>query len=206
MAIEDHPVAGVGGIKRIAWHAETAVTESRSIFSLVEQVFDFGGKRRSAEVFLSNMDVATAKQWRGFFLSMNGMVGKFYLQDTKDFRYPVGAATGVPVVDSGNAALSGSLLTTGWTINVAGIVLRGDEFSIDDRIYTVTADVDSDASGDATIPIWPTLPGVVPADSTSLDFGDDCRGVFSLEQIPGWANELGDFQSELSFNVTEALR
>jgi hypothetical protein len=205
MSIQTHPVSRNGGIKEIGWHPETAVADTRSIFSLVEMIYDFGGKCRCAEVFLSNMSVKQAKQWQGFFLGLNGQAGLFYLQNVKGFRNPDGVATGLPVVATGNSPLASNLLTEGWTTDVEGIMLRGDEFSIDDRIYTVTADVDSDSSGDATISIWPNLPGTVPADSTSLDIGDDCRGVFRLEELPGWVNRLGDYQDGLSFNVREAL-
>ena len=202
---DTHPETQVGGIERIVWHPENTVVSTSSIFSLVEQVTDFGGARRAAEIYLANMDLATAKQWRGFFLGLNGMAGTFYLSDTKPSRYPIGTASGVPVVATGNTALSYTLLSEGWTTSVPNILRRGDEFSISDRIYTVTADADSDSSGDCSLSVWPRLPATLPADGTALDLGDDCRGIFRLEEIPGWASELGEYQGKLSFNVIEAL-
>jgi len=202
MATEDHPSPG---IKEIAWIHQGSTAISRSIFSYVEQVYDFGGRMRSVEITLAAMGVEKAKEWRAFFLRMNGPIGTFYLSDSPAFRFPQGVATGSPVVDSGNTALSSTLLTTGWDIDIPFLVKAGDEFSIDDRLYTVLADTSSDGSGDATLTIWPPLPATLPADSTSLDFRDDARGIFRMEEIPAWVNNLGAYQEELTFIAHEAL-
>jgi hypothetical protein len=202
MATKTHPTSG---IKEMRWIASSNAASMRSPFSSVEQVYDFGGQMRSVEITLAAMSMTLAKEWRGFFLSLNGPVGTFYLSDTPGIRDAVGTATGTPVVAAGNSALSESLLTSGWTNSITGILKAGDEFSIDDRLYTATADADSDGSGLSTISIWPRLGAIVPTTSTTLDFGSSARGIFRLDELPSWPNRLGNYQSEITFTAREAL-
>lgn len=83
-----------------------------------------------------------------------------------------GSDLGTPLVDG--ASQTGSSITTdGWTVSETGVLLKGDVitlagvnsvnpvFPFDDTgdlmQFVVTADVNSDGSGDATIPIYPPI-------------------------------------------------
>ena len=85
--------------------------------------------------------------------------------------HTVGALGGTPVV-KGASQTGATLLVDGWTASVAKCLLEGDIITAADvnavnpltgqdtgelRQFTVTADQDSDASGEITIPIWPSI-------------------------------------------------
>ena len=97
-----------------------------------------------------------AADWEGFLAALRGKLNVFQIGDPRR-AHPRGQARGVPVTASGNTALSHTLLTTGWTANIARLLLRGDMLQLGYHLYRVTDTVSSDGSGNATIPVWPCL-------------------------------------------------
>lgn len=96
-------------------------------------------------------------------------------QNTRVHTY--GPLGGAPIV-SGAGQTGSSLLTSGWTAAAALRLRKGDMFTLPTvnainfqnhqdlgylRTFVVTADVSSDASGNATIPIYPPI---VPSGAT----------------------------------------
>lgn len=88
------------------------------------------------------------------------------------FDHTVGAHGGTPLIKGADQTGS-SLLTDGWDTSVTGLLKEGDVIYIDAMLeinpqsyipngsrkmaFVVTADVDSDGSGNATIPISPSI-------------------------------------------------
>lgn len=85
-----------------------------------------------------------------------------------DKNTPRGVATGTPLVN-GASQTGSSLITDGWTVSVTGIMKRGDILKLNghSKVYMVTDDANSNASGQATINISPALI-VSPADNESV--------------------------------------
>lgn len=106
--------------------------------------------------------------------------------------HTVGPLGGTPLVN-GAAQSGSSLVTDGWTASANLRLNKGDLFTIAGvyavnphtrkstgqlRIFTVTANVSSDASGNATLPIYPAIDGsntsawqnvtAVPADNAAI--------------------------------------
>jgi hypothetical protein len=81
-----------------------------------------------------------------------------------------GAGGGSPLVKG--ASQSGtSLITDGWTASRTGVMKAGDCFTIAgvDVLFRVTADANSDGSGDSTLSILPPIvAGSSPADNAAL--------------------------------------
>ena len=94
-------------------------------------------------------------------------------------RHTVGALGGTPLV-KGASQTGSSLLTDGWSASITGVLKQGDSIRLlgvaaavagtvygvnritkenlpDQQDFVVTADVNSDASGNATIPISPSI-------------------------------------------------
>lgn len=86
--------------------------------------------------------------------------------------HTVGPLGGTPLMNGATASGATSLVTDGWTASAALRLKKGDVFTVagvyavnpQSRLTTgelqqfvVTADVSSDASGNATIPVWPAL-------------------------------------------------
>jgi hypothetical protein len=59
------------------------------------------------------------------------------------------------------------ITTTGWKANNFRVLLRGDLFQVGYHLYRACEQVNADASGHATITIWPSL-REAPAAGTSL--------------------------------------
>jgi hypothetical protein len=79
-----------------------------------------------------------------------------------------GVATGTPLV-KGASQTGRSVLTDGWTATQTNIVRAGDfiKFAGHNKVYMITADTNSNGSGEATITIEPALV-VSPADNAAV--------------------------------------
>lgn len=77
-----------------------------------------------------------------------------------------GSLSGAPLVNGADQT-GRSLLTDGWTPDAAGVLKAGDFIRIGDdyKTYMVTADVDADSSGEATIPLNTPLHAVPSNDA-----------------------------------------
>jgi hypothetical protein len=93
----------------------------------------------------------------GFVMAQGGRFSTFRVVPP-DLAVPRGVASGVPQV-SGAGQVGNSIVTGGWTANVSGILLAGDvlKFAGHTKVYMVTVDVDSDATGAAVLPVEPAL-------------------------------------------------
>lgn len=122
--------------------------------------------------------------------TMGTAAGFQWAMDQNCPTHKVGPLGGTPLVN-GAAQTGSSLITDGWTASAANRLKKGDVFTIASvygvnpqsrqstgelRQFVVTADVASDGSGNATIPIWPpiTISGAyqtvtaAPADNAAL--------------------------------------
>ena len=74
-----------------------------------------------------------------------------------DGGYPAESGAGTPVVASGNAPSSYTLLTRGWTPSAAGALQPGDWLQVGFRLYRNLTTANADTSGNATLNIWPNI-------------------------------------------------
>ena len=83
-------------------------------------------------------------------------------------KLPQGVATGTPQINGANQQ-GRSLSTRGWTAGLTGALKAGDFLGISGqtKVYMVTADVNADAFGLATLAIEPALLAV-PADGAVI--------------------------------------
>jgi len=111
-------------------------------------------------VTMPPMTQADADQWISFLLELRGMSNAFQLGDPLK-QTPRGTPSGSPVVNNSvatNAAGSITLGTSGWTPSTNNLLMIGDLIQVGYRLYKVIGSpVNSDASGNATINIWPSL-------------------------------------------------
>lgn len=173
------------GFAAASMTAKSVVGVSRSPFTGAQQVQKHQGQWWQFEGSLPPMTRATAEEWVTFLLSLNGMQGTFLIGD------PLGAtargiATGTPLV-KGASQTGNSLITDGWTASQTGILKAGDYFQLgsggSSKLYKVLSDANSDASGNATFDIWPSINTAV-ADNAALTVAA-AKGLFRLT-----ANEM----------------
>lgn len=193
------------GFLRFRMAPESVIAMSESPFTLDQQVYEHAGQRWAAEITLPRMKRDKAAPWIAFFLKLNGRRGTFLLGDP-DATSPQGIATGTPLV-KGASQTGKTLDTDGWTASKTGILKAGDYIQLgsgsSSRLHMVVTDADSDASGNATLDIWPNL-RTSPADNAAIVTSSP-KGVFRLagNRMPWDTDHNKVF--DIAFSCIEAL-
>jgi len=111
--------------------------------------------------------VMTVAEFRPVWAFINSQFGKFDTFTVPAYDNPLGVASGSPIVSSSTI---NTVTISGANLSVTGWLKAGDvvSFTGGTKLYMVTADVNSDASGFAIIPVYPDLmstPGIGSAAS-----------------------------------------
>ncbi len=120
------------------------------------QTLELTGARWQGNYSLPIMVRATAAPWTAILTELLGMSGRFFGFDPVA-KLPRGSGTGDSPLVKGASQTGKSLITDAWTIDQTGLLLPGDFFEVNSELKMVTASVDSDGSGDATISFVPSL-------------------------------------------------
>jgi hypothetical protein len=151
-----------------------------SPFTLEEQSFLWPGEQWGASVQVPPMDEDTAMEIIAFFNRLRGSFDNFYLGNPARST-PRGVATGTPLVN-GSLQTGNTLITDGWSNNITGILKAGDFIQINSgtgaELNQVALDVNSDGSGNATIPLVKTI-RTSPANNSAVVVSNPV-GVFRL--------------------------
>lgn len=127
-----------------------------SPFDNTVQTLEQTGARWNASYSLPIMTRATSAPWTAFLAELLGMSGRFFGFDPVA-KLPRGSGTGDSPLVQGASQTGKSLVTDAWTISQTGLLLPGDYFEVNGELKMVTASVDSDGAGDATINFVPSL-------------------------------------------------
>lgn len=134
------------------------------------------------------MTRAEAAPWTAFLSDLRGGAGRFFGFDPAA-KTPRGSGGGDSPLVKGGGQTGNSLLTDVWTVTQTGLLVPGDYFTVNGELKIVTASVDSDGAGDATIAFTPSL-RTSPADNAPLTLNnptcimrllDDGQSVWNLE-------------------------
>ena len=176
------------GIRNITFRMSTRTALSESPFTFKQQVIAYAGRRWEVDVTLPPMKHADARRWLAWLAKLDGNINTFTLGD------PLGAtargsAGGTPLV-AGAAQTGASLNVDGCTLSTTGWLLEGDYIQLGTgasaRLYMVTADVDTDGAGAATIPIWPEIT-TAPADNASVIVSDTVAAFRLSSNVSTWS-------------------
>lgn len=113
------------------------------------------------------------------------------------------AIVGLPVVDGAQSS-GDTLATRGWAPNATEVMKAGDYVQAGSQLFQILTDVDADASGNATLDVWPAI-------RTSLADGllietDSPQGIFRLAGgAPSWQRDPSGIIAARSFELVEAL-
>lgn len=192
-------------LRDITLAPRSVVGVASSPFTLQAQSYAWAGQIWQASCRLPPMSRDQAEGWVAALVSLNGLEGSFLLGDTANV-VPRGVATGAPLVNGGGQS-GYSLNTDGWTPSVTGILKAGDWIQLGSgataRLHKVLVDADSNASGQATLEIWPRLRSS-PADNAAVVI-NAAKGRFRLaEPIEYSIDEMKIYG--LSFEAVEDLR
>ena len=139
---------------------------------------------------------------------MRGVYGQMFLGDWdgRTARGTASSSAGTPLV-KGASQTGNTLLIDGATASQTGYLKAGDYIQlgsgISQRLHMVTADANTDGSGNATLSIEPAL-RTSPADNLAITVAN-CKGVFRLNSNEtSWnANAISTYG--ITFGVKEYL-
>lgn len=196
----DHPTTS--GFCRIKWSPESAVERQPSPFSYIAKKYVWSGQRRTVNVDVPPMGMIAAKPWFAFGMKLNGLEGTFWLRCSLT-KAMAGAAQGIGLVNGGSQT-GQDLVTDGWLANISGLFKEGDWIQVGNRLHNIIADVDSNASGQATLSLWPKI-RTAPADNLELPYGPDAKGLFELTEFPSCEWGVDRLLSGFTFQATEVI-
>lgn len=140
---------------------------------------------------------AAVLAWRAFVVDCEGPANSFHLIACEKDQI-----AGVSPVVLGGGQSGRALNTAGW--GAAGTKLRRGQFvTINEQLLTLTADVDADGSGHATIQFKPYL-RIVPADGAPLVVTRPYALMSMSNDDTGWAVGIGQ-QYQISFDCEESF-
>lgn len=151
--------------QEITIKAVAAVGRVVSPWTFNSQVQESQGQQWRIDVILPPMARAAAETWAAALISLNGSKGTMKVP-----VYGHGTARGTW---AGTAQVMGAsqtgaeLAIDGLTASQTGICKAGDYFTLNDKLYKVLVDADSNGSGQTTLDIWPSLRSS-PADNALL--------------------------------------
>jgi hypothetical protein len=147
----------------------TATAVAESPFTLTQQVQDWGGEAWAYEFEMQVTQGRDGQRLSAFFAQLGGARNRFIWHD-QAARQSDYDTFGSPEV-AGGGQTGNSLDTAGWVPNVTTL-RAGDLFSLgtagETRLYQVTADVETDGSGNATVQFVPRL-RTSPANEAPLE-------------------------------------
>jgi hypothetical protein len=192
------------GIMRIRWAANDVVGVAQSPFTASQQVYRYTGQFWEADITLPPMKRADMEYWITFCSNSTDPLG--LLLGDPNGGTPRGIATGTPLVN-GAGQTGYELITDGWTVSQTGILKAGDYIQLGSattaRLYKVLDDVNSDASGNATLDLWPDLRSA-PADNATITVSNAKTNFRLASAQTSWdINEATIYG--LTFGAREAL-
>jgi len=198
----------VTGVASINLRAVNAVAISESPFTFKQQVIAHQGQRWEAEISLPPMQRANAETWVSFLVSLAGARGTFTMGDPNGAtaRGTASVTPGTPVVN-GSGQTGSSLTVDGLPTSETGYLKAGDYIQLGGgssaTLHKVMQDVDSNASGQAAIELWPYI-RTAPADDATVVVSN-AVGVFRLAgNQTNWSINNAAFYG-ISFAAIEAV-
>lgn len=196
----------VGGPINITYTNQSAVAKQQNPFTYQTKVYVWDGQQRTISVDLGVMSLAKAKAWQAFFYALNGIEGTFLWNDWigRAARGSNGPGTvGSPKVN-GAGQVGKVINMKSFPTSKTGLLLAGDWISINNRLYTILEDCNSDGSGNTSVSVWPYLTGTL-ADNTQVFVGSNSQGAFRLTAWTPWTWDINFMMSGVTFTAEEAF-
>jgi len=194
-------------IRSIELRTVNAVAYSRSPFTFAGQAHEYAGKMWQADITLKPMRRSDAEKWITWLISLKGQLGTFYLGD------PLGCTPQGSGRDSDTVLVDGAV-TSGNTIAIdsapvstTDFLKAGDYMQIGSgtsrQLFKVLNDVDTDATGSATVDVWPNVRTSI-SDNAAVTL-ESAQGVFRLaSNETSWSvNEASIYG--ITFGAVEAV-
>lgn len=142
-------------------NSPTIVSEGRNLVTLARSIPSHRWEMTIKSVNLSPADSRAVSAWLN---SLGGRQGTFTAV-LPEFSAPKGVASGSPVVSGAHSIGAATVSMSGFVQSVVGQLKAGDllKFANHSKVYQVTTDASSNASGVMTVTIFPKLMRAVPS-------------------------------------------
>ena len=187
----------------IEWGIKSNTQSFTSPLNSSTQTLELPGAHWYATLNFTNLNAEKGRILSAFLAQLRGSSGRFYLYDSA-FSTPRGVATGTPLV-KGASQTGSSLVTDGWTTSVTGILLAGDYIEVNSELKIVVADVDSDASGNATLSIEPPLRNS-PSDNAPLTMTNPKTIMRLVDDNQTKRSSTSIYSNNFTINCVEAFQ
>ena len=187
------------------WRIIRTVAYTESPFTYGQQVAKYQGSVWQTTVTLPPMNRADAGAWQSFFMQLNGRFGTFLLGDP-DAKTIQGGATTVISVNGDHSVGAYDVVVDG--ANTSTVIFKKGDYvqfgsGASSKLHMIVADITSDASGNATLQIEPSLKTALTDDDVITY--SNTKAVMRMD-----ANELGWNANNvslygISFSCTESL-
>ena len=193
------------GVRSVELRAVNAVIYEMSPFTFAGQAQASSGQMWQADVTLPPMLREDAEKWIAWLVSLRGQFGTFNMGDPSAAT-PRGVATGTPRVN-GASQTGEDLNIDGCTANVTGWLKAGDYIQLGSgataTLHKVLADVNTNASGEATLSLWPHIRSA-PADNATVVVSDTVGRFRLASNESSWSiNEATIYG--ITFSAREAI-
>ncbi len=135
----------------VQWQLITNSQSFVSPFTGIEQTAESPGSKWLASLRFENLKRSEIAELEAFIMRLRGKANRALLWNHAR-ENPRGSGSGTPLV-RGAGQTGGSIISDGWQVNQSGVLLVGDYVSIGGELKIITADVNSDAGGLATLQI-----------------------------------------------------
>lgn len=149
----------------VEWGLLVPQRMGRSVFDGSVQAQTIGMPRWEFTITTGVILASEVPAWEAFTDQLEGAVNRVRAWDWRR-EAPLGVATGTPTVRV--ASTGASLQTEGWTPSIAGILLAGSYLGINGELKRLSATIDSDSLGRATITFAPPLRALAPVGTPLL--------------------------------------
>lgn len=161
------------------------------------------GARWVATYTLPKMSRQQAAAWQAFFLQLEGRYNSFNGFDP-DAKTPRGVATGTPLV-KGAGQTGSSLDIDGCTASLTGWMKAGDYFAVNGELKMLTADANTNGSGETTLNFKPPLRSS-PADDAPLTVTNCTVPMILIDDGQAmWETDQNGFYEPISFGAVEVF-
>lgn len=181
---------------KFKWNLVSNGTSFSSPWNGRTQTVRFPGSYWAASLTLSNLDDYESREVEVILFELDGMSGRIKLKDFGRFAEPV---NGAPVVNG--ASQSGSnLITSGWTPSMT-VLSKGNYITVNDELKMVLSDVQSDASGNATLRIAPML-RQSPVNGSAIEVSEP-YAIFRLKDNENGVDRSPAFNNDFTLDFVE---
>ena len=188
------------------WSISRAVAVSSSPFTYSSQVYKFTGAKWSAVVSLPPMKREQAVEWQSFFMRLQGQFGTFLMGDP-DASAVRGTIANTVAVNADFAVGAYDVTIDGADASESQLFKTGDYVQFNSgansKLHMIIADVASDGSGVATLPIEPPLSAALLNNATVSYASPKCVMRMTNNELTWSASHISLYG--VSFSCEEVL-